>query len=450
MKSFIVILILALCIPVAAMAEGPAQLIGSVEAVYHEGLVTFQVEHTDAVSSSIKVYDLSTDALVYDSGPRARTLVSWPAGHDLVGAFRYVVTAWNERGEVVVSQAAVTKNLTPISNITFDTIPGDTKLLGPNEVIVESDLQVGATQGVRLDQNINSHGGGAYFYEEDGSTTYAWMNPDFDGQGGFFHIKGSAASGGYIQAQGMDSLAGAQASLRVEGTSDFGVYAGLTGTESVVLPSNAVSSFEIANEAGLASTSTQSGVGLEDTPVNVLERTIIVPTNGYVLAIANAEGLMYHVNGSESRYVCTISDTSQTHALVQSSVFLAPTLPSGGYNIPVAVSRILPVTSGAHTFYLVCSANDVTGANNTGVRGRRLDLLFVPTAYGTVTAPLKVVEGQMEGVEDHLHSPTGLSQAEIDGERAESIAFNLARIQAELAELQAQADALAGPGGNQP
>lgn len=449
MRSTVVVFFLAVCFATIGSAGGPAQLIGSVEAVYHEGQVTFQVEHADAVSSSIKVYDLSTDALVYDSGPRARTLVSWPAGHDLAGAFRYVVTAWNEQGEVVVSQAAVTKNLTAISNITFDTIPGNTRLLGANEVIVESDLQVGTPQGVRLDRDVNGNGGGVAFYEEDGSTTYAWMYPDFDGEGGFFHIKGSAASGGYIQAQGADALAGAQASFRVEGTSDFGVYAGLTGTESVVLPGGSVSSFEIADEAGVASANTQSGVGLEDTPVNLLERSIIAPSNGYVLAIANAEGLMYHVNGSESRYICTISDTSQTHSLVQSSVFLAEALPTGSYNLPVAVSRIQAVTPGAHTFYLVCSANDVTGANNTGVRGRRLDLLFVPTAYGTVTAPLKAVKGQMENGEDYVHSSTGLTQAEADDERAESIAFNLARIQAELDAIKAQAEGLAGPDRNQ-
>ena len=450
MRTSVVVLILALSISVTAAAAGQARLMGSVEAVYHEGLVTFQVQHVNAVSISIKVYDLSTDALVYESGPRARTRVSWPAGHDLVGGFRYVVTAWNDQGEVVVSQVAVTKNLTPISEITFDTIPGGTKFLGPNEVIVESDLQIGATQGVRLNQDVNGKGGGVTFYEEDGSNSYAWMSPDFDGEGGFFYIDGSTASGGYIQAQSMDALAGAQASFRVDGTSDFGVYAGNTGTASVVLPSNAVSSFEIGNEPGVASVNTTGGVGLADTPENVLVRTITAPTNGYVLAIANAEGVMYHVNGSDSRYVCTISDTSQTHSLIQSTIFLAPALPTGSYNLPVAVSQIQAVTPGAHTFYLVCSANDVAGANNTGVRGRRLDLLFVPTAYGSVSAPLKAVDGQIEDVEDHAFSSTGLAPAENDAERAESIAFNLARIQAELDAIKAQANALAGPENNQP
>ncbi len=161
MRSSVIALFFVLCCATAVAAGGPAQLMGSVEAVYHEGLVTFQVDHADAVSISIKVYDLETDALMYDSGPRARTQVSWPAGHDVVGSFRYVVTAWNEQGEVVVSQAAVTKNLTPISDIRFDTIPGNTKLLGPNEVIVDTDLQVGdINQGVRLDRSYGAVWGG--------------------------------------------------------------------------------------------------------------------------------------------------------------------------------------------------------------------------------------------------------------------------------------------------
>lgn len=450
MRSFVVVLLLALCFATVVSAGGPAQLIGSVEAVYHEGLVTFRVEHADVVSSSIKVFDLSTDALVYDSGPRAQTQVSWPAGHDLVGAFRYVVTAWNDQGEVVVSQAAVTKNLTPISNITFDTFPGDTNLLGPNEVIVESDLQVGATQGVRLNQDVNGKGGGVAFYEEDGSTTYAWMNPDFDGQGGFLFIDGSVASGGYIQAQGMDAQAGAQASFRVEGTSDFGVYAGLTGTESVVLPSNSVSSFEIANEPGVASVIREDRMVLSTSPINVALRTITAPTVGYVFATAAISLLQDHDYTFATTIWCSISDT--TNAQLDDGVVeakIAGTAPSGFYSIPISLTRIFPVSAGLNRFYIVC---EKASGGYVEVDNRHLDLLFVPTAYGTVSTTkhgdLKVVEGTDGHDRPSPNQP--VTQAEIDAERAESIAFNLARIQAELADLQAQADALAGPEGNQP
>ncbi len=451
MRSFVVVLLLALCFATIVSADGPAQLMGSVEAVYHEGLVTFQVQHVDAVSISIKVYDLSTDALVYDSGPRARTQVSWPAGHDLVGAFRYVVTAWNDLGEVVVSQVAVTKNLTPISNITFDTIPGNTKLLGPNEVIVESDLQVGATRGVRLDQDVNGQGGGAFFYEEDGSTTYAWMNPDFDGEGGFLYIDGSTASGGYIQAQGMDAQGGAQPSFRVDGTSDFGVYAGLTGTESVVLPNSAVSSNEMANEPGVASTFFEDVTGLTTSPISVAFRTITAPTSGYVFATAAISLFQDHDNtsGSTSTY-CSISDTSNTQlddGIVHARITGAA--PTGSYGIPISLTRIFPVGAGQHTFYIVCEQGS---SGSVGVDNRHLDLLFISTAYGAVSTTKRGDLEDVQGPDDHDRTTPGLpvTRAEIDAERAESIAFNLARIQAELAELQAQSDALASPGNNQP
>jgi hypothetical protein len=450
MRSTVIVLILALSFTTIGSAEGPVQLVGSVEAVYHEGLVTFRVEHTDAVSSSVKVFDIASDTLVYDSGPRAQTRVSWPAGHDLVGTYRYVVTAWNDQGEVVVSQAAVTKNLTPISNIAFDTIPGNTKLLGPNEVIVESDLQVGATQGVRLDQNINSYGGGAYFFEEDGTTTYAWMSPDFDGQGGFFQIKGSAASGGYIQAQGMDALAGAQASFRVEGTSDFGVYAGLTGNESVVLPSSSVSSFEIANEPGVASAALEVGASLSTFPANVAIRTITAPTSGYVFATAAISLFQDHTSPGSTHTWCSISDTSGTQlddGLVRASI--AGAAPSGAYGIPISLTRVFPVSAGPKTFYIVCER----GSNGSvGVEDRHLDLIFIPTAYGTVSTTKRGDLGSFEDpVDRYRTSPEPpATQTEIDAERAESIAFNIGRIQAELAELQAQADALASPGNKMP
>ena len=56
----------------------------------------------------------------------------------------------------------------------------------------------------------------------------------------------------------------------------------------------------------------------------------------------------------------------------------------------------------------------------------------------------------MEHDGGYVSSYTGMTQAELDAEQTESIAFNLARIQAELAELQAQADAMAGNDDNQP
>jgi len=444
MKSVAFVLFLTLCVATAVLAGGPAQLLGSVEAVYHEDLVTFQVNHADAVSTAIRVYDLETDALIYDSGPREGTLVSWPAGYNVTGSFRYVVTAWNEQGEVVVSQAAVTKNLTPISAISFDTIPGNTKFLGPGEVIVESDLQVGATPGVLIDQAWSTYGGAIKWYEEGGVATHTFVEPDAGGQGGYLYVDGTGASGGYINAQGMGL--GDLPQFYVNGTSDFGVYSGSTGDASVVMPASSVSSGEISNEAGVASTLSGSSLAIGTTAANIMVRTIGAPTAGYVFASAVTDLSMSHVNGTQTFVNCSISDTSNTmYDSGDTTCGLSSNAPSGTYNMPSTMHRILEVSAGSHQLYVVCYRYG--GAVSS--YDRHFDLLFVPTHYGTVTtAPIEGGDGEMEMVDGYISPNQPLTRAEIEAEQEESIAVNLARIQAELTAIQAQADALAAEADN--
>jgi hypothetical protein len=55
----------------------------------------------------------------------------------------------------------------------------------------------------------------------------------------------------------------------------------------------------------------------------------------------------------------------------------------------------------------------------------------------------------MEGVDGYVSANTGMTQADFDAEKAESIAFNIARIQAELNAIKAQAKALSADDNNQ-
>ena len=444
MRRFIAVAFLITCVATTASAEGPAQLVGSVEAVYHEGLVTFQIDHQDAVSIAVKVYDLETDALVYDSGPRARTLVSWPVGHDSTGAFRYVVTAWNAQGEVVVSQAAATKNLTQIYEISFDTIPPNTTFLGPNEIIMSNDVQVGdPTPSLRLELTHFGEGGSMEFYEENGSTKHTRIEPDFDGSGGWFSIAGP--SGG-ITAEGN---LGGNSYLSIAGTSSSIFNTGSTGTLSVALPADAISATEIENEAGVAEESWGTSWSVPTSPTNAIVRTIVAPTSGYIMATAVVDIQISHSNGSTSTVTCSISETPNAlFADGDQNYQISQAAPTGVYASPIAMTRIFAVTSGSHQLYVVCDKGP--GGTATAF-DRHFDILFVPTAHGTV-ASLKEGDhdGHMEGVEGYVSPNQALTQAEIDAERTESIAANLARIQAELDAIQAQADALRAASTNEP
>jgi len=386
MRTFIVALILTLCVATVVLAGSPAQLIGSVEAVYHEGVMSFQVDHADAI---------------------------------------YVVTAWNAEGEVVVSQAAVTKNFTPIADISFDTIPGNTKFLGPNEIIMESDVQVGSSPMLRLRQSL-SNGGSINFYEEDGTTRYAFMEPDASGQGGFLHVYGPTSST-YVQAEA--NGIGGEAVFSVMGTSDFRVTTANTGNESVVMPGNAVYDGEILDEPGVAAALSGSSVAVSSTGAAVLVRTLTAPTAGYVLAVATVDMQINHTVGVSNFSSCGISLSSTSiPSDGDQSVQVALGAAAGVYNHAISMNRIFSVAAGSDTYYVTCVK---PSAASVSAWDRHLDLVFIPTAYGAVSTESIGGDGDMEFVDSYI-SPNG------------------PMTQAELAELQAQADAMAGNDNNQP
>jgi hypothetical protein len=88
MKPTLLTLLMALSTLIAFATDDAGRIVGGVEAVLHEGIVTFTVVHPEAVSASVKVFDLTSDGLIFDSGPRARTQLKWPAGHNFDGGTR--------------------------------------------------------------------------------------------------------------------------------------------------------------------------------------------------------------------------------------------------------------------------------------------------------------------------------------------------------------------------
>ena len=367
-------------VPFLVAADDGALMLGSVEAVYHEGVVTFTVEHPEAVSASVRVYDLETDGLIYDSGPRARTRVTWPAGYDLAGGYRYLVTAWNAEGEVVVSQIAANKRQTPIAEITFDTFPDNTKVVDPGEIDLLGDVNVGSIPGVRLLQDYNGKGGGIELYDEGGFSRTAYMLPTGSTTGGQVRALGPS---GAAWMQGEHPLHGNEAVLGVFGTSDFYVWAGETGDDSVQMPDDAVSAAEIKDEPGVAASHANNTLSLPITgAISVVSATVNAPTDGHVFAAGFVAAEFFHTNGNVSSYGCSISDTdNQTYVEGLAYVTVPTNLTSGYYRFPISLSRVLDVSAGANQLYIVC----IPGvSSDVSVYDRHLDLLFVPTAYGTV------------------------------------------------------------------
>jgi hypothetical protein len=434
MKPALLALLMVLATSIAVAMDDAGRIVGGVEAVYHEGLITFTVNHPDAVSASVRVYDLETDSLIFDSGPRARTRVTWPPGHDFAGGFRYLVTAWNAEGGVVVSQTAANKRQTPISDITFDTIPDNTSVVGPGEIDLLGDVNIGTVPGVGLyrDYGDLGYGGGVVVYGDSTFDKRVYMSADSAAGAGYFRLNGSV---GGFWIDGSQHLHGNEPAMSFYGgTSEFQFYAGETGTDSVVMPANAVSATEIENEPGVASNHGTGEVLLYTTGQwSVVNQGIVAPTDGYVFATAFVTTGLYHTTGYYSTCTCSLSETLNTHYDEGFATATIPlNAPSGSYIFPISLSRIIPVSAGSNQINLVCSAGSDSDIRLTH---RHLDLLFVPTAYGSVST--KTTESISSGKWEPL------TQADADTETAEAIAFNLARIQTELDAIQARADALA-------
>jgi hypothetical protein len=106
-------------------------------------------------------------------------------------------------------------------------------------------------------------------------------------------------------------------------------------------------------------------------------------------------------------------------------IALDPALPSGVSIFPLTDCKLFPVTSGAHTFYLV--ADELRG--NTSVEQRQLSLAFFPTAYGTVA----VAAGAGGDIDMQSRSQTP------ELEQSSTTAFDSARLEQELAIVRARA-----------
>ncbi|MEZ6318360.1 MAG: hypothetical protein R3B49_06350 [Phycisphaerales bacterium] len=280
---------------------------------------------------------------------------------------------------------------------------------------------------VRSYNYSGSSGGGAlYTYTETGTTTII-MEPDFDGEGGYFNVDGGTGSFSVNGAFG-GPTAGPFVSMSGPSSScNFDTNA--TGTSSVSLPTGAISSGECDNEPGVAS-ATNSGSTSLASGVTVLDsRTISCPTSGYVLVIGSAEVAINHTTGGGSSG-CNlgVSDSSTSYPLNEDvDTWLPSGAASGTYYFGTTAHGLFSVTSGAHTFYLL--GNHETSNGSSSCADRQLTCLFIPTSYGTVT-PTLLAPGNTGDRETPAIG--AMTENDIVNERQQSVLDNQARVDAEL------------------
>ncbi len=158
-----------------------------------------------------------------------------------------------------------------------------------------------------------------------------------------------------------------------------------TGDSSVVFPEGSISSREAPEAStGTASHETSTSSFTANVVQAHLSRSITVPGEGFVMAIASSQ---VRLNHSTIRSRCTlgVSNRSNQFSENQSVNFsLDQRVPAGGYESPVTVQSMFPVAGGTHHFYLLASHSSGSSAV---LSQKALILVYFPSQYGTVSAP---------------------------------------------------------------
>jgi hypothetical protein len=150
------------------------------------------------------------------------------------------------------------------------------------------------------------------------------------------------------------------------------------------VPSNSIYDTDIVDEPGVASAYNNATVTLTGGIQTVISRSIVIPTSGYVLVTAHCSAKMSHSNGTYSGATIGISDISSGFPPAQDvDFYLSSTVGTGSYNFPAGFTALFAEASaGTKTYYLL--ANESSG--DIELADIQFNLLFVPTAYGTVSS----------------------------------------------------------------
>lgn len=157
----------------------------------------------------------------------------------------------------------------------------------------------------------------------------------------------------------------------------------LTITNSDISNSAGINVSKIENESGVAQNVMGANYPVSAPVQTFASRTITCPSPGYVLAVGSATGIMTHIYPTASQMVFGVSDNGAFDS-DQNKVWETPnSAPSGSYYNILSAQKIFPVSAGPHTFNIL--AGRISGSGSILITDLTLSLVFIPTAYGTVT-----------------------------------------------------------------
>jgi len=279
----------------------------------------------------------------------------------------------------------------------------------------------------------DANGGYVETYDEAYNLICAFR-PSWYGDGG---VLGVTRPGDYwgLYVDGNSNGTG-QPAVSIMGSDRYAIFdMSQEGENSVWLPNESVSSAETSDEPGVASYTSQYGVGLGTSLTTIASQSITTPGAGYILVIATCNLGIAHVNGVASHGVIGTSDNDLSFPDNQNLYVDYPaTAATGSYFVPATCHGLYyNAYGGTFTYYLL--GIRTTGGYNSFEN--QLSLVYIPTAYGSVQPTLA---GARSSTEKTLGA--ALTAQDVATQRSASEAANTARIEKELREMKARLAAL--------
>ena len=269
--------------------------------------------------------------------------------------------------------------------------------------------------------------GGSIQVRDEAGNRLLRLEPDGNGSGGCFGVSRTPTVEGFFVDGNADGTN--EPRVSITGSVRSATFdLGQSGNSSVTLPSDAIASAEILDEPGVASNDRHAEYILTGVTDVLTSRTLTVPADGYILAIATGEVISIHVNGTSCSGQFGLSDNPDAFMSVQNLTQIPSAAPTGTYRVALAANNIFPVSAGSNTIYLL--GLEISG--NLRASDLELSLLFVPTAYGTVDPPAAA-----GGTFRHMDRTSNM--AADHGSVGES---EIARLTRELTALRAEFDVL--------
>jgi hypothetical protein len=209
---------------------------------------------------------------------------------------------------------------------------------------------------------------------------------------------------------------------------------GLTDDSSVQLPVNAISDPEILDEPGIAAAQPSGLVYPITTTYSTLSTaTITFPDRGYVVVIAEAT---FRGDTLNDYLDCQLLDNGGHQAFW----YWDPGDVDGYFDQRQTYVYTDSVVAGTNTYSLQVRQN----IGSCAATYPKVTVLYFPTAYGTVGAPLAAAIGSDLNTPSAQRNSRTARTARVDvaAERAASVEFNEARIRREVEEMKARLEKL--------